>query len=118
MWAIGNLAGDSRTLRDMIIESGIINYAVAKLNDQNTINIMRKELIFLMSNLMRGKPCPMLYHIKNAVISFCIILAELDLSEFDFSNKESKTLINSAIFSLYDLSSQYEFFIKDLLGNY
>lgn len=57
IWAIGNLAGDSPSIRDKVIEEGGVDAVINFIN--NTTN--RTNLIqaaWALSNLCRGQPLP------------------------------------------------------------
>ena len=59
VWTLGNIAGDSIISRNQIIAAGTVELIVKKIEKTATIQAEHLgNMVWLMSNLMRGKPTP------------------------------------------------------------
>lgn len=59
VWALGNIAGDSISSRDRIIAAGTVELIVKKIEKIATIQAQYlANMVWLLSNLIRGKPTP------------------------------------------------------------
>jgi importin subunit alpha-1 len=56
VWALGNIAGDSPTCRDMVLNAGALVPLLAQLN--NSKLSMQRNATWTLSNFCRGKPQP------------------------------------------------------------
>lgn len=56
-WCLGNIAGDNAEFRDTVLESGALNGLVANLRQPFSIE-MKRNTMWVISNLCRGKPYP------------------------------------------------------------
>ena len=61
IWAIGNIAGDSPALRDMILRAGGIDHIVALMQPVDMATLpksMVRQTAWALGNMLRGKPRP------------------------------------------------------------
>ena len=58
-WALGNIAGDSATLRDAVLDAGVMVPLLRQIQAGPKLSLLRNTVWFL-SNLCRGKPPPSL----------------------------------------------------------
>ncbi len=66
VWALGNIAGDSPSLRDTCLRSGILPPLLAILDREPKIS-MTRNLAWVLSNLFRFKPQPRLEDVTPAL---------------------------------------------------
>jgi len=57
VWALGNIAGDSPSCRDLVLSHGALIPLLSQLNDQAELHVLRIA-IWALSNFCRGKPQP------------------------------------------------------------
>ena len=77
--ALGNIAGDSTTYRDLILKYGGADALVTLLMNTTSQNIL-KDGNWALSNLCRRKPLPPFDLVKNAIKPFAkILINETDL---------------------------------------
>ncbi|CAB9520057.1 Importin subunit alpha [Seminavis robusta] len=65
-WCIGNIAGDSQELRDLVLGSGALVGLILNLKDPATASLLG-NVTWAVSNLCRGKPSPQKHLIQPAV---------------------------------------------------
>lgn len=65
-WCLGNIAGDSYHLRDLVLQAGALEGLVMNLNEPGS-NSLLSNVAWTVSNLCRGKPAPDLRLISPAV---------------------------------------------------
>jgi importin subunit alpha-1 len=61
VWALGNIAGHSPIYRDLLLERGVLTelaHIPERLGDSGTPVTLRRNTIWSISNLCRGKPAP------------------------------------------------------------
>lgn len=76
-WCIGNIAGDSAELRDKVLAAGVIEPLL--LNVQNPDNqSLLSNIVWTISNLMRGKPQPELSAVAPAIPALAFLLNSKD----------------------------------------
>lgn len=66
VWALGNVAGDSSALRDVVLAAGALQ-PVAELYAQTQTLTFKRNAIWTISNFCRGKPAPALDTLLSAL---------------------------------------------------
>lgn len=64
MWALGNIAGENTDFRDMVMNSNVLPSLLNLLNTTSNAAILKNGL-WLLSNLVRGKPEPDFRKLKD-----------------------------------------------------
>lgn len=64
IWALGNIAGDSHSSRDFLLDVGILEPFLDQMNSPNRTSFLRNSA-WTLSNLCRGKPGPKTSYIKR-----------------------------------------------------
>ena len=57
VWCLGNIAGDTHELRDLLIAQGIIEPLILNMNNPGSMSLLN-NVTWTVSNLCRGKPSP------------------------------------------------------------
>lgn len=65
-WCLGNVAGDSTALRDLVLSHGALPPLLANLAQPHSLSLLR-NCTWTLSNLCRGKPQPRLEMIQSAM---------------------------------------------------
>lgn len=86
VWALGNISGDSTTLRDKVIQCGAVEPLVSLLKGC-TDEMLLKQGIWTLSNLCRGKPLPKFQKVYKAIPPFAEVLKTV---------KDTEMLIDAA----------------------
>lgn len=89
IWALGNIAGDSSELRDMVIDNDAVEPLVSALSKENCKESLKKNGIWALSNLCRN---------KNPLVDLTKIKALLPLFSKEIEqnkHSENETLIDA-----------------------
>jgi len=73
IWGLGNIAGDSSQFRDIILNQNGVELLVNALKNDSNVSL-RRNGVWALSNLCRGKPLPNLSLIKGAIPFFADVL--------------------------------------------
>lgn len=73
VWALGNIAGDSPTCRDLVLNSGALQPLLAQLD--NSKLSMQRNATWTLSNFCRGKPQPDFNLVLPCLPRFYLLLA-------------------------------------------
>ena len=78
IWGIGNIAGDSPTTRNRVIESGALDSISTVLNQAPPGTSFMRNASWALSNLCRGRPQPDYNLVKGAIPTLIKVLVEND----------------------------------------
>ena len=78
IWGIGNIAGDSPTTRNRVIESGALDSISVVLNQAPPGTSFMRNASWALSNLCRGRPQPDYNLVKGAIPTLIKVLVEND----------------------------------------
>lgn len=67
VWALGNIAGDSYTCRDMVLQSNALGPLLQLCANENAKISMLRNAIWTLSNFCRGKPQPQFELVQAAL---------------------------------------------------
>jgi HEAT repeat protein len=76
-WCLGNIAGDSPSLRDVVLSTGALGFLIQNIQ-QPASNSMLRNATWALSNFCRGKPQPELSLVANAVPVLVALLSNPD----------------------------------------
>ncbi|XP_066921822.1 importin subunit alpha-1-like [Clytia hemisphaerica] len=78
VWALGNIAGDGPTFRDLVINKGVIEPLLTLITNTRPCQFLR-NVTWTLSNLCRNKnPAPKLETIKPALPALCYLVNHSD----------------------------------------
>ncbi|MFO0118047.1 MAG: hypothetical protein ACK521_10705 [bacterium] len=78
IWALGNLAGDNTTFRDLLIARGAVDPIAHIVAAAPPGTSFCRNSSWALSNLCRGRPGPPFYKIRNAILALAKVLSEND----------------------------------------
>jgi importin subunit alpha-6/7 len=81
IWGLGNIAGDSHKVRDMVINQGAITPISDILDKAPAGTSFVRNASWTLSNLCRGRPGPAFNRVARAVPTLAKILIENDLDD-------------------------------------
>ncbi len=81
IWGLGNIAGDSHRVRDLVINAGAINPIADILDRAKPGSSFVRNASWTLSNLCRGRPPPDYLKVKRAVKSLAKVLIENDVED-------------------------------------
>jgi len=79
IWGLGNIAGDSFKVRDLVINSGAINPVSDILDRAIPGSSFVRNASWTLSNLCRGRPPPDFLKVQRAIPSLAKVLIENDV---------------------------------------
>lgn len=81
IWGLGNIAGDSFKVRDLVINSGAINPVSDILDRAIPGSSFVRNASWTLSNLCRGRPPPDFLKVQRAIPSLAKVLIENDVDD-------------------------------------
>jgi hypothetical protein len=81
IWGLGNIAGDSHKVRDLVINAGAINPISEILDRAKPGSSFVRNASWTLSNLCRGKPAPFFEQVARAIPSLAKVLIENDVED-------------------------------------
>jgi importin subunit alpha-1 len=78
IWGLGNIAGDSSKVRDLVINEGAINPISNILDRALPGTSFVRNASWTLSNLCRGRPAPAFSKVGRAIPSLAKVLVEND----------------------------------------
>jgi len=73
-WCIGNIAGDSTDFRDRVLQAGALEPLVMNIQTPDNKSLLA-NIVWTISNLMRGKPQPNLSDVVGALPALAFLLS-------------------------------------------
>lgn len=81
IWGLGNIAGDSHKVRDMVINAGAIRPISDILDRAIPGSSFVRNASWTLSNLCRGRPAPDFFKVQRAIPSLAKVLIENDVED-------------------------------------
>lgn len=81
IWGLGNIAGDSHKVRDVVICAGAIKPIAEILDRAAPGSSFVRNASWTLSNLCRGRPAPMFARVQRAIPSLAKVLMENDVED-------------------------------------
>jgi len=81
IWGLGNIAGDSHKVRDMVINAGAIRPISDILDRAIPGSSFVRNASWTLSNLCRGRPAPDFNKVQRAIPSLAKVLIENDVED-------------------------------------
>jgi importin subunit alpha-1 len=81
IWGLGNIAGDSHKVRDLVISAGAINPIADILDRAQPGSSFVRNASWTLSNLCRGRPAPAFTQVVRAIPSLSKVLIENDVDD-------------------------------------
>ena len=76
-WGLGNIAGDSPTCRDLVLQAQALPHLLRLLDDSSPVALQRNA-VWTVSNLTRGKPPPLFENVSPALPVLAKTLSSTD----------------------------------------
>lgn len=73
VWALGNIAGDSPTCRNLVLEAGTLHPLLMQLTGDSKVSMLRNAA-WTLSNLCRGKPPPVFDMVRPALATLAHLI--------------------------------------------
>ena len=99
IWGIGNIAGDSPTTRNRVIESGALDSISRVLQQAPAGTSFMRNASWALSNLCRGRPQPDYNLVKGAIPTLIKVLVENDKEDIitDYIDKVIDPFVNNLL---------------------
>ena len=81
IWGLGNIAGDSAKVRDIVISAGAVNPISNILDQAAPGSSFVRNASWTLSNFCRGRPAPDFPRVQRAVPSLAKVLIENDIED-------------------------------------
>jgi importin subunit alpha-6/7 len=81
IWGLGNIAGDSYKVRDIVINAGAIKPIAEILDRAQPGSSFVRNASWTLSNLCRGRPAPVFSKVQRAIPSLAKVLIENDVED-------------------------------------
>lgn len=81
IWGLGNMAGDSHKVRDLVIQEGAIPLIADILDRANPGSSFVRNASWTLSNLCRGRPAPQFPKVARAIPSLSKVLIQNDVED-------------------------------------
>jgi hypothetical protein len=81
IWGLGNIAGDSSKIRDLVIKEGAIEPISQILDRAQPGSSFVRNASWTLSNLCRGRPAPDFLKVHRAISSLAKVLIENDVED-------------------------------------
>ena len=81
IWGLGNIAGDSSKIRDLVIAEGAIETIASILDRAQPGSSFVRNASWTLSNLCRGRPAPDFTRVARAIGSLAKVLIENDVED-------------------------------------
>ena len=81
IWGLGNIAGDSHKIRDLVINEGAIGPIADILDRAQPGSSFVRNASWTLSNLCRGRPSPQFHKVQRAINSLAKVLIENDVED-------------------------------------
>lgn len=81
IWGLGNIAGDSAKVRDIVISAGGVNPIANILDQAAPGSSFVRNASWTLSNFCRGRPAPDFNKVQRAVPSLAKVLIENDIED-------------------------------------
>lgn len=81
IWGLGNIAGDSTKVRDIVISAGAVNPIANILDQAHPGSSFVRNASWTLSNFCRGRPAPQYHQVQRAIPSLAKVLIENDIDD-------------------------------------
>jgi hypothetical protein len=102
IWLLGNVTGDSKTMRDMMLNTGFVENHLIRLSTSEIPVVLARNLAFTFSNCVRGPP---VHH----SVSFSVVKGILEL----MGRHHDQEMLLDCIWGLYYASAKGDEVVLD-----